>query len=555
MIDTCPDDFEPFVYKCTRRSGKSDRSAWNLNPADRWNGNNMTYDRDVNKLLPAQTLYSPPDRAGFFYRQLLVGKQTGATLDQARESWSTMVADGVISPETDELIIQFIVAAPDARCITLVTVHFSTDRIAGGISPAISIWSFGVPTRAQKKWHTFYTTLFSTLIVYLFVLELCEMFGIEIHNGHPTWHAVNRRTPSFSESVWLYWFRMSVWDFIDWLVILMSVTTIRQREYYSNNFSLALESLRASGSNAEAYAELISAQNDMMWVVYYGSMTFMIGGIRLFKYFAAHPRLGEISKTISKSSLALGHFVLVLFTLLWIYASVGHFLFAYAMPDEFGTMGRSCVAMIQMIAGEISYNSLVEAFGSSTVDYQVYAYIPVILFYFGKAARAPSASRFPNDGVVTPRNPQASFSLSSCCSSTCASKLLSVECVSVAGARTRNVPASHRFLGIILSAYDEVHAEVLQHPADDYNVFLDMKTGFEKILCRLVRCGRQQPRAAADAAAPETAQSPKARSAAEPAARGSSTSTRMSSRVHALASSGVRKRLATCPKPMTTPQP
>ena len=156
-------------------------------------------------------------------------------------------------------------------------------------------------------------------------------------------------------------------------------------------------------------------------------MTFMIGGIRLFKYFAAHPRLGEISKTISKSSLALGHFVLVLFTLLWIYASVGHFLFAYAMPDEFGTMGRSCVAMIQMIAGEISYNSLVEAFGSSTVDYQVYAYIPVILFYFGKAARAPSASRFPNDGVVTSRKPQASFSLSSCCSSTCASKLLSVE--------------------------------------------------------------------------------------------------------------------------------
>ena len=150
MIDTCPDTFEPFVYKCTRRSGKSDRAAWTLNPGDAWNGNNVTYLEDVNKLLPSQTLYSPPDRSGFFYRQLKVGETTGRDLATARASWATMLADGVVSPETDELIIQFLVAAPDAKTITLVTVHFSTDRVAGGISPAISIWSFGVPTRVQR---------------------------------------------------------------------------------------------------------------------------------------------------------------------------------------------------------------------------------------------------------------------------------------------------------------------------------------------------------------------------------------------------------------------
>ena len=70
---------------------------------------------------------------------------------------------------------------------------------------------------------------------------------------------------------------------------------------------------------------------------------------------------------------------------------------------------------------------------------------------------------------------------------------------------------------------------MLQHPADDYNVFLDMKNGAEKILCCLVRCGRPQP--PTDAGAPDrlrdmfaqltvddTAQSAKAGSAAEPAA-------------------------------------
>ena len=105
-----------------------------------------------------------------------------------------------------------------------------------------------------------------------------------------------------------------------------------------------------------------------------------------------------------------------------------------------------------------------------------------------------------------------------------------VVCASGEPERASCVPRlSDRFLGIILAAYDEVHAEVLQHPADDYNVFLDMKNGAEKILCCLVRCGRPQP--PTDTGAPDrlrdmfaqltvddTAQSAKAGSATEPAA-------------------------------------
>ena len=80
----------------------------------------------------------------------------------------------------------------------------------------------------------------------------------------------------------------------------------------------------------------------------FGSTTFMIAGVRFFKYFAVHPRLGEISETIAISATPIGHFALVFVTLLFVFAYVGHFLFAFAMPEEFGTVWDSVQATIKM---------------------------------------------------------------------------------------------------------------------------------------------------------------------------------------------------------------
>ena len=69
---------------------------------------------------------------------------------------------------------------------------------------------------------------------------------------------------------------------------------------------------KGAASNIGAYASRIAAQNDMLWFQFVGSMTFMIAGVRLFKYFASHPRLGEVSEPLAISSVALGHFFVVL---------------------------------------------------------------------------------------------------------------------------------------------------------------------------------------------------------------------------------------------------
>ena len=52
-------------------------------------------------------------------------------------------------------------------------------------------------------------------------------------------------------------------------------------------------------------------------------------------------------------------------TLLFVFAYVGHFLFAFAMPEEFGTVWDSVQATIKMMNGEISFQALETAYHSA----------------------------------------------------------------------------------------------------------------------------------------------------------------------------------------------
>ena len=84
-----------------------------------------------------------------------------------------------------------------------------------------------------------------------------------------------------------------------------------------------------------------------------------------------------------KAAWDIGHFGLVFVLILINYACVGHFLYAFSYPDDFGTLFASVIAMIKMITGEIDYSDLTDAYGSTSVPFSPFSYLPVQMFYFG----------------------------------------------------------------------------------------------------------------------------------------------------------------------------
>ena len=118
---------------------------------------------------------------------------------------------------------------------------------------------------------------------------------------------------------------------------------------YRVDFASALHDLEQPGPNTSAYARLMNAQNSGIMLTMVGSMGFMIAGFGLFEYFQAHPRLGEMSRTISRAANDIGHFACVFIVTLLTYACAGHFMYAYSYPQDFGTFFSSVIAMVRMI--------------------------------------------------------------------------------------------------------------------------------------------------------------------------------------------------------------
>jgi len=57
----------------------------------------------------------------------------------------------------------------------------------------------------------------------------------------------------------------------------------------------------------------------------------------------------------------MGHFFIVFAALLLVFSGSGHFLFAYAYPDEFGTLQLSFIATFKLLSGSISIQNLKDA--------------------------------------------------------------------------------------------------------------------------------------------------------------------------------------------------
>ena len=453
----CPSPWHKFVIACSERSTVFDTDDWYTHDTYLGADGNVTttarlqtYDSKVNDIMPKQSSYVNPSREGFFYYQMPMNE----TLDQAIDRWTRLVNSDYVSEATEELSLQWIIVSPTASIITLVQVHFITDPVGGDIHPGFSIWSFSVMDTPAMITSICITALYALMLAWFLLLELLDMCGGPLPRV-PARSATRRGEAKRRRELYLrtlsrkavlsdYWSNLSLWTAVHWAVIMLGVWALINYAKYRVDFASALHDLEQPGPNTSAYARLMNAQNSGIMLTMVGSMGFMIAGFGLFEYFQAHPRLGEMSRTISRAANDIGHFACVFIVTLLTYACAGHFMYAYSYPQDFGTFFSSVIAMVRMITGEISYTALENAYGSTSVPFIQYAYMPVMMFYFGFFF------------IVI-------------------------------------MIALNIFLGIVVSAYEHTHDHVKELGHEDGNVFHDIKLMVGHVARKTARSMSGQP--------------------------------------------------------------
>lgn len=160
------------------------------------------------------------------------------------------------------------------------------------------------------------------------------------------------------------------WNIVDWIsiaaalgificcVMQASMTSDLQADLETYDYTLL------GGFNSEARTNELALKIEdtvlhaRVTRLFFGFYAFVIG-LRLFKSFAAQPRLALVTKTISKASIDIIHFGLVFFTTIAIYAASALALFGHEL-QEFSTYPRSYGATMRCILGDFEWEALEE---------------------------------------------------------------------------------------------------------------------------------------------------------------------------------------------------
>merc|ERR1719265_230686 len=78
---------------------------------------------------------------------------------------------------------------------------------------------------------------------------------------------------------------------------------------------------------------------------------------RLFKAFAAQPRLALVTRTLSMAAIDVGHFGIVFVTIFFSYAVMGHTLFGREVYD-FSDLGRSVNSCFCILMGDFDLSEM-----------------------------------------------------------------------------------------------------------------------------------------------------------------------------------------------------
>ncbi len=103
------------------------------------------------------------------------------------------------------------------------------------------------------------------------------------------------------------------------------------------------------------YSQTYSCIATSNWVINFGVIYIFLAVFRLFRGFAAQPRLGLVTSTISNAASDIFHFLIVFSCVFCTYATAGLLLFGSHVRD-FESFLRSLIACWRLVTGDFDFS-------------------------------------------------------------------------------------------------------------------------------------------------------------------------------------------------------
>ncbi|XP_067161163.1 polycystin-2-like protein 2 [Apteryx mantelli] len=149
----------------------------------------------------------------------------------------------------------------------------------------------------------------------------------------------------------------SVWNWLDILVVMISILAIAFNIYRTVEVSLLMEELL---SNSSVYPDFYFLAS---WQVHYNNMiavNVFFAWIKIFKYIRFNKTMTQLSSTLSRCAKDIIGFAIMFFIIFFAYAQLGYLVFG-SQVDEFSTFQNCIFTQFRIILGDFNFATIEEA--------------------------------------------------------------------------------------------------------------------------------------------------------------------------------------------------
>ncbi|XP_074866117.1 polycystin-2-like protein 2 isoform X2 [Carettochelys insculpta] len=149
----------------------------------------------------------------------------------------------------------------------------------------------------------------------------------------------------------------SAWNWLDMLLVSLSIFAISFNVYRTVEVSLLMESLL---SNAYAYPDFYFLA---YWQTRYNNMiaiNVFFAWIKIFKYISFNKTMTQLSSTLSRCAKDIIGFAIMFFIIFFAYAQLGYLVFG-SQVDEFSTFQNCIFTQFRIVLGDFNFASIEQA--------------------------------------------------------------------------------------------------------------------------------------------------------------------------------------------------
>ncbi|CAD7940897.1 unnamed protein product [Amoebophrya sp. A25] len=271
---------------------------------------------------------------------------TGGTSSTA--SLQTLVADleknSWIQPNARTVQVSFLTLNREYALWTMTTVSF-TFRRGGLVLKDIyqqSQWlNWYGHSRANENSLIALHVVWLTMNCYILLQELAEI------------HRIVHQVQSFRKFAGRYF--TSLWNVVDWLTVITAGTLLGfyfQLWTFVGDLNARVHTL----DDDELYSLTLDIMRHSGELVFCSYVYVLVSLFRLFKGFAAQPRLGVVTSTIVNAATDIMHFLVVFSSVFFAYAVAGVIVFGRHLR-EFSDLGMSIVTCWRLVLGDFDWTA------------------------------------------------------------------------------------------------------------------------------------------------------------------------------------------------------